>query len=230
MRLVTWNEKNKPDLAPDEVIFDCNKMAENFKSRDTIIGGQEFGEDADMISLTNAFSGWTLVGKGPIPMLLNPKYFKVLDSGYVKTHSGMPNISPERGFNWVLVKRLNRPTVKPFIVIDTHYVSGAFDASKSMHDWRLLSWRTHHAILIKFVAKQNAAGKDVFLMGDMNKRNYLASDFGPLAYILSAHGLDHILACPAKKKQFKKLNAFAFMDFLFTDHKPTVAEFSLVRY
>lgn len=228
MRLVTWNEKNYPDLPHAQVVEDCRRMARLFGRGPTIIGGQEFGEAQDAAALEGAFSGWQVVGKYPTPILLNPRFFRVLDAGHRRTHGGMPKVSPERGFSWVLVQRRRRPRVRPFVVVNTHYVSGAWSRSpKRDQEWRRDRWREHHAELSAFIVQQNAAGRDAYLLGDMNRRGIDPATFTGAAVTLAEHSLDYVILCPAEPRRVGDVTARVVRDHLHTDHLPVVAEVPL---
>lgn len=229
MRLVTWNEKNNPDLAPAQVASDCRRMASLVGRGATIIAGQEFEDRSDRASLEAAFPGWLVEGAYPVPLLINPRYFRVLDSGYRVTHGGLAGVSPHRGFSWSLAKRRRRPRVKPFVAVGTHYVSGAWtEEPRKAQQWRRDRWREHHAELSAFVIQQNARGRDVFILTDANQVNYDPKTITATARTLARHGLDHIVYCPADEVRVKGVTGRAIRDHLHTDHLPVVAEVTLL--
>lgn len=227
MRLVTWNEKNEPDLPPWQVRSDCQSMARLVGRGATIIAGQEFEDRSDRAALEEAFPGWLVEGAYPVPLLANPRYFEVLASGYELAHGGRAGISPHRGFSWMLTRRRFRPRVRPFVTVGTHMVSGAWTDGHEAQAWRRDRWREHHAKLAAFVAQQNTKGRDVFVLGDMNRTAYDPKTITAQARTLAHHGLDHIVYAPADGLRIRNASGRTIRERLYTDHLPVVAEVAL---
>ena len=227
MRFVTWNEKNEPDLPEWQVTADCRAMARLVGSGPTILGVQEFEDRSDRASLEAAFPGWTVAGAYPVALLLNPRYFRVVKDGYVLCHGGLRGVSPHRGFSWAVVRRRYRPLVKPFVAVAGHYVSGAWTPGHEAQKWRRDRWKEYDAELAAFVARQNAAGRDVFILVDANRVNYDPTTLSAAARTLAHHGLDHIVYCPAVGSRVKGVSGRTIREDLYTDHLPVVAEATL---
>lgn len=227
MRLVTWNEKNEPDLPPHQVESDCRTMARLIGRGATIIGGQEFEDRSDRASLERAFPAFTVAGAYPVPLLLHSRYFRVIKDGYVVTHGGLRGVSPHRGFSWALSERRYRPLIKPFVAVASHYVSGAWTPGHTAQAWRRDRWREHHSILTAFIARQNSVGRDVFLMVDANRVDYEAKSITATSRTLARHGLDHIIYSPAGGSRVKGVTGSTIRADLHTDHLPVVANLDL---
>ncbi|HSX67221.1 hypothetical protein [Nocardioides sp.] len=228
MRLVTWNEKDFPDLTPAQVRSDARAMAKLVRGGATIIGAQEIGDPSDLEALKAAFPGWRVIGGRPTPILLDPDRFEVLETWHVQTHEGKAGISPHRGYTAATVGvRRPRGLSAAFTVINTHYVSGAWTAGHRPDlAWRREKWNTHHRAIADAIALEHVHGRDVFVIGDMNRVSYDPATLAKGAYTLAKHGLDHIVYAPAVRPQVRKVTRRVIRRDLHTDHAPVVATFT----
>jgi hypothetical protein len=187
MRLFTLNEKDNPDLSPEQVRQDFRR-ARKLMGNGVVIGGlQEIGEQADHHALRTAFTPWGEVNhQQATPQIFNPRWVNLVATRYIMAHGGLKGRSPHRGFQVSRFKLKYRPWLNPFIVINTHMVS-----HPERDEWSRVRWLQHWNMMKDTVNKAHENGLDVFLMGDLNRIEIPAIHHSER--ILNERGLDHIL-------------------------------------
>jgi endonuclease/exonuclease/phosphatase (EEP) superfamily protein YafD len=119
--------------------------------------------------------------------------FAKTGSGSVRTHDGEAEVTPARYVNWVVLDVLG--TDKSLIVVNTHFISGAW----SGHPERQARWNTHYQVLNDIVAqlRQNHPQKPIFVVGDFNRAKVMALP-APVKYVpvagVSGTPIDQIYA------------------------------------
>lgn len=191
MRLVSWNEKDLPDLAAWQVEQDARTGRKKFGGS-TLIGLQEIGEPEDHSAFRRAFKKpFTEYFKTrPIPIIANSRYMGLNDLRYIKVHDGIAHRTPHRGYVRARVHMKLRPYLKPFYVINTHMIS-----SPQKDDAGRRLWAQHWKALQDEVARLNGQGYDVFILGDLNRTN-LPSKIHEKQQVIAHHLLDYILYVP----------------------------------
>jgi len=227
--LFSSNIKDNPDMPAAHVEHDVESVASAARGA-AIVGWQEIGEQEDHDAIDRAFplTRWFhFFPELAIPITVSKRHFECLELGHERTHGGLARVSPARYFDWVILKRKRRPGVKPFVVINTHFVSGGWtDKPKLDKPWRQEKWLEHFALLQAKVLEFNAKGHDVYVLGDWNRIN--VDKFVPSQRWLVQHGLDHIAYIPAPGGRVTKLRSGAILTRLFTDHRPIWARVLLL--
>jgi hypothetical protein len=228
MRAVTWNEKNNPDLPRAQVRHDARYAA---SLKFDLYAFQELGEKQDHEDFKAVMPDRTFFWLTPnraISLALRRSVFSVHKSGYVLCHKGIGGVTPNRGFGWALVTYKGVP--EKFCVIYTHTVSAAWSERRvKMKAKRKQLWNLHWSKMLSFAEDMRAEGYSVILLGDLNRVDLpkLLPGWRSLAH----HGLDHILWAPGRrggpKIKPKSLTRGAIHKFLYTDHLPVWARFTL---
>ncbi len=136
-----------------------------------VIGWQEVESPAASDKLRNRLGAeykHYFGGGGPasaIPISWRAERFAKLGAGSVRTHGGEAGVTPARYVNWVRLQV--RATGAQLIVVNTHFISGAW----SGHPERQDRWKRHYQVLRDKVAtlKQNHPGVPIFVIGDFNR-------------------------------------------------------------
>ena len=226
VRLVTSNIKNLPDLSREHVRHDMALV----RKLGGVILWQEIAEADDVADLRATVPGYThLHTDTECPISVWTKGWKVLDYGKVTLHPGKEHVSPHRVATWVRLQR-NGSTVPPFVVVNTHWVSGAYsNPGQEAEAWRLAMWAQAHAGMCTLVQGFLAKGITVLGGGDFNRTGAFPG-FAPGHRWLINGGYDHLWACEAKGGVQVEAAATGTLgtDKLFTDHAARWAHVHLV--
>lgn len=105
-----------------------------------------------------------------VPISWNKSRYKLLKSGSVRTHKGEPRVTPHRYVNWVKLE--HKAAKKPLLVLNTHFISGAWNK----HPNRQARWNKHADKLRALINKlsENNPGSPIVLVGDFNRRKDIA--------------------------------------------------------
>jgi Endonuclease/Exonuclease/phosphatase family len=164
-----------------------------------VIGWQEVNDPVDRDKMrTGLGSGYAhyLPPDAPakaVPISWRTPRFELVSAGSVRTHEGEAGVTPARYVNWVILQ-INGTTSR-FIVVNTHFISGAW----SDHPERQARWLQHYQILQDKVAelRANHPGKPVFVLGDFNRAKAMPMP-SPVRYVpvIDASGIpiDHMYA------------------------------------
>jgi hypothetical protein len=164
-----------------------------------VIGWQEVTDPEDRTKLDNQLGAEYATfypADGPakaVPISWRVDRFQKVGSGSVRTHDGEAGVTPARYVNWVVLEI--RGTGQRFIVVNTHFISGAWGP----HPERQARWILHYEILYDRVAqlRQNHPGKPIFVVGDFNRHRAMAMPT-PIRYVPVEGGgdvpLDHMYA------------------------------------
>jgi endonuclease/exonuclease/phosphatase family metal-dependent hydrolase len=164
-----------------------------------VIGWQEVNDPEDRRKLDNRLGAeynTFYPADGPakaVPISWRVERFAKVGQGSVRTHGGEAGVTPARYVNWVILEL--RGTGTRFIVVNTHFISGAW----SGHPERQARWNTHYQVLHDTVARlrQNHPNKPVFVLGDFNRRKAMPMP-APVKYVpvQGADGvpIDHMYA------------------------------------
>jgi hypothetical protein len=173
--------------------------AASFEPFAGVIGWQEVNEPADRTKLNNRLGAeYTTFYPADdpakaVPISWRVERFQKLGSGSVRTHGGEAGVTPARYVNWVVLEI--RGTDKRFIVVNTHFISGAW----SDHPERQARWNLHYEVLFDKVAqlRRNHPEKPLFVVGDFNRHRAMAMP-SPVRYVPVEGGgdepLDHMYA------------------------------------
>lgn len=223
MKLLTWNEKDNPDLPAWQVLADARTVKRRARGA-SIIGGQEFGEKADHNAIDRAFGRrWSHTPRiQATPLIWNKRRFGLLDMGWVKTHGGVAHVTPHRGFTWGLFKQRWRLRLEPFYVYNTHLISKPYlsAARDAMWDRHLHKMRAH-------IALKHATGRDIFVVGDFNRKT--VPNLHPDQILLTTHWLDHIICIPGANGNRIRVNGKFVVRGVYTDHAPIGVNLGLYR-
>ncbi|MBX5480643.1 MAG: peptidoglycan-binding protein [Myxococcaceae bacterium] len=171
-RTVTINVKNNPVMSQARVVHDVKLAAK----QGSLIGWNEIGPKRYFDAIKNLGPEWGHYmphdGKLRIPNPISWKKseWKLLDSGFEKTHHGLAKVSPNRYITWVKLK--NKDTGKVIIRMNTHLVSGAWSKPKPTTAWRRAMWNKHMKKLSALVQKFEKQGYPVIIGGDFNRDSY----------------------------------------------------------
>lgn len=173
--------------------------AASFERFAGVIGWQEVNEPADRTKLNNQLGAeydTFYPAADPakaVPISWRVERFALVSSGSVRTHAGEAGVTPARYVNWVILEL--RGTDKRFIVVNTHFISGAW----SSHPERQARWNQHYQILRDKVAelRRNHPAQPVFVVGDFNRHRAMDMP-APIEYVPVQGGgevpLDHMYA------------------------------------
>jgi hypothetical protein len=144
--------------------------------RSDVICFQEVRDPGDERALRGGLGGlWRLAHAHlPIPIAWRRLKFKLVDSGWRKLHSGNADIpNPSRYVCWVVLKPRWLPWARPFCVVNTHWVNGAWNGKEAGNrwdeKWRQEKWWIDWQGCSDLVAEHLRAGRTTFLSGDLNK-------------------------------------------------------------
>lgn len=114
--------------------------------------------------------------------------WSVMRAGTKTLHKGLKKVSPHRVMTWVVAKHKRTGELTAFV--NTHFVSGAWRAGSSHHDWRQKMWNSSFKQMRAKIAAFHRQGISVVYGGDFN-RNPMAS-FSKFDKRISLHGIDRI--------------------------------------
>lgn len=172
--LGTVNICNNPDMPRRFVREDAQAAAVCH-----VVGFQEIGEDEDKEDVVSGLEAADL-GRGftlththlPIPIAYRHHKFTCLDEGVMRMHKGLPGATPSRYIAWVVLQRRRRPFSEPFIFVNTHFVSGAWNRKEKPHkEQRKALWGAHWSGMREMVLGWQAQGLTVIVAGDWNRTN-----------------------------------------------------------
>lgn len=200
MRFATSNIKNNPDLSRPHVRDDMRTVRR--VTRAGLIVWQEIGEVEDHRDLELALPDrhWDHRGdrvENAVSVLRS--VWSVEHEEVLRTHGGRAKVSPSRNAT-ILVVRRRGSKLRPFAVIGTHTVSGAFTDPGQLGDadgWRRAMWDQHIAKLGARIEELRRDGISCLVGGDWN-RNRFEAPFGGDRW-LARHGLDGILWADAPR-------------------------------
>jgi hypothetical protein len=136
-----------------------------------VIGWQEVDSPAARDKLRRSLPGYQhfFPKAGPaksVPISWRADRFELVKSGNVRTHGGEAGVTPARYINWVILRQPGQN--KRFIVLNTHFISGAW----TKHPERRPRWRTHARKLRHLVGElgDEHPRAPIFAIGDFNRR------------------------------------------------------------
>ncbi len=172
-KTVSINIKSNPVMPQAKVIADVKKASK----QGDLIGWQEIGPARyfDAIKELGPEWGHYMPKDGklriPIPISWKKSEFTLVDSGFQRTHNGLAKVSPHRYITWVKLK--HKETGQEVVRINTHLVSGAWNAKKQATDpWRQAKWNIHMKKLDAMVERFQKQGLNVIVGGDFNRDSY----------------------------------------------------------
>lgn len=189
MLLTTANICNRPRMRQSRVEADIARA----KRYSTVIGWQEIGPRRYKRAVRTAGDGHYAHAhlELDVPISYDLDRYTLIDSGRVRAHKGRATASPARWLTWVLLADAKVPGLR-FVVINTHFVSGAWNAkSKPFKSWRRRKWLVHFAALQRLVDRFVAAELPVLITGDFNRLNLPVLHAN--ARVLSGHGIDKVI-------------------------------------
>ena len=224
--VVSANIKDNPDLSPAQVEHDTKVVAK----LGGLIGWQEIGEKADHAAVGKACppKAWDQEHKTlAVPISTKKRYWTVVDRGRVKTHNGLAGVSPTRYVTWVVLQDRKK---KKFALVNTHYVSGAWNSKpKKQKKWRQDQWRKHWKKQQEVIADLLSADISVLGTGDFN-RVKVAKFFPQQVWLVGgSSGIDKLYYINAEHGvRFRKTKkAGKYQGKVYTDHKPCYAEVTI---
>lgn len=184
--MVYCNTQGKTDPAGDFAETVARVRAED----PDFVGWQEVNdaEDRRLVELGMG-PDYELRHKGVrgVPISGNIRRWEVIDHGYLKAHGGKARTSPARYITWVVAR--NRQTGAVLVVVNTHFVSGAWNLKpKRNKAWRRRMWRDHYADLVKLLERLRVG--PIIFGGDFNRRRVELPN--PLAIWLDDRGIDKV--------------------------------------
>lgn len=170
MRLGTANIKNYPDMPPKKVAADAKTM-----SLLTDIWGQQEndpGEDNPVIMRTLGDT-WAVAHPGTnVPVYFKKELYQVAGAR-VQLMPFTPRLPltpvPRLMTGTTFVIRA-RPNIAPFVVINVHFIAGAYNGENTPNDTRRRrrQWDLEWTYLQRFVGDYRRKGLTVFVEGDFN--------------------------------------------------------------
>jgi hypothetical protein len=184
--VVSMNVKSNPEMPQPQVVHDVRRAA---KSGD-VIGWQEIGPERYRDAIRNLKGFDHFMPRGlQTPISWRKKEFELLDSGVERMHGGRAGISPNRSVAWVKLK--NKETGETFIHMNTHLVSGAFNAAHTASDpWRKAMWHQHIEKMGNLIERFESRGLPVTISGDFNRNHFKVFGDG-VAYDSGLHAGTH---------------------------------------
>lgn len=196
------------------------------KSRSGIVGWQEIKSARYKDAVRTVYrDDWeTCQLASPIPISVRASNFKILKSGRQLTHHGRLLTSPDRYVSWAYVQCRDNPF--KFIVMNTHYVSGAWNDKPKLHKaWRQRMWEVHWRQQQTLVLDAYKAGYSIIGTGDFNRVE--VKRFHPDQVWLTKGGIDKLWYLQgAHGPRFHQLGDLMRFD-LFSDHDLKVARVRL---
>lgn len=167
------------------------------KGLGNLIGWQEIGEDADHRAVEEELgAGWvTLFGGRETPLSYDSRLYSHSHAEAVKMHDGKEGVSPSRYYCHARFTPTH-PGIARFTALVTHFVSGAWtNPGQEAEAWRQDMWVRSFDKVQSFVKAENAAGRDVLLLGDFNNPDMakFTSDQRTVAH----QKYDYVIVCPA---------------------------------
>lgn len=95
--------------------------------------------------------------------------YRVLDSYSVRLTRGLAGVNPARRANVAIVQ--DRDTNEPFALVCVHLTNGKDNPRRSFRTWRARSWARGYARLTRLVARLDASGLPVLVVGDFNDKD-----------------------------------------------------------
>lgn len=166
MLISTANIMVNPLMRQKKVVLDVKTV----KSRSTIVGWQEIKIDRYKRAVRDTYAdAWETCQLGvSIPISVRAKDLKILKSGHQLTHHGKAGASPNRYISWAYVQCREAPF--KFLVMNTHYVSGAWNNKlKYAKAWRRRMWEVHWKAQQQLVLDAHKAGYSILGTGDFNR-------------------------------------------------------------
>ena len=201
MLISTANVRGRPLMPQRKVRLDVKTA----KSRSGIVGWQEIGSDRYKRAVKGIYGDdWeTCQLSVPIPISVRSSNFKILKSGYQLTHHGKALATPNRYVSWAFVQGRDNPF--KFIVMNTHYVSGAWNNKpKPYKAWRKRVWEVHWKVQYDLVRGFHNAGYSILGTGDFNRVE--VKRFHPDQVWLTKGGIDKLWFLEGKHgPQFKQV-------------------------
>lgn len=222
MRIVTANIKNRPPMRQSRVEHDVAKV----KKRASVVLWQEINPGRYKHAVRYVGDGhWTTVHLGTAnPISFDAEHFELLDQGVKLAHRGKAFASPKREITWVWLRR--KSTGHEFVVLNTHFVSGAWNTKPKLHKaWRQRVWKVHFRVLRKMIRDFHEDGLTVFAGGDWN-RTGMQHHFDEMTF-LAAHGIIYLGYLEGFTGPKVQELATESIKMVFTDHPPQAASVAL---
>lgn len=103
------------------------------------------------------------------PMTI-PKTWEVVSRQVHFTHGGLGGVSPSRYITQAHIRHKKYSKLS-FVLLNTHYVAGAFNGESDQHEkWRKVHWHNHFKKHKQIVANLVKKGHTVIWTGDPNRR------------------------------------------------------------
>lgn len=164
-------------------------------------------------------------GAAAVPISWDRRVFAYLTSRSVKTHGGKYRVTPSRWINVVHLR--HRASGRRLVVVNTHFVSEAFNPGSRQRAWRLRAWHAHQRELYETLAQIRArrSKASLVVVGDFNRNLYLpfrGLRLTPLKLTRTSHPVDHLYAgAPARGDCVQRLSLRG------SDHWPRLAQIAL---
>ena len=168
-KTVTLNVKSNPEMSQKKVVHDVQKASH----QGSLIAWQEIGPKRYFQAIKKLGPDWGhyMPHDGglhiPDPISWKKSVWKLEGKGFIRTHHGLHDVSPNRYITWVKLK--NRATGQDIVRINTHLVSGAFSHHDKTTGWRREHWHEHIQKLEHLVAHFQKQGLQVIVSGDFNR-------------------------------------------------------------
>lgn len=231
MWLATLNVRNNPDMPRRWVREDAQRVSALTRTKPLrVVLWQEIGEAEDLRDIgSRLWPHRTIHGGTRQPITVSPG-FRVLETGVEHLHGGLARVSPGRIAPWAILAHPN-PRVGRFVVVNVHYVSGAFsNPGQRGEAWRDLQWDVGHQAVAGLVRDFRDDGLPVMGGGDFNRRTELP-DLTPTTRWIAQAGYDHLFL-DAQRVQgrpwWRSDRHQVHRGGLHTDHPLVVAKVSVV--
>lgn len=162
---------------------------------------QEIEPDRYKRALRSRFqaSRVAFLDRTPVPVALDDAW-TIEDRDVEVMHRGRAGVSPTRFVTWLRVARTSGDRTVRFVVMNTHFVSGAWNGRPNKDDaWRKKRWNDHFDAMRRLVRGFNAAGLTVVGGGDFNRTiaRGLRRFTGAQRWLYSDAGIDKLFVAPA---------------------------------
>ncbi len=196
-KVTTANVKSFPVMPQDRVQADYDRIR---ALRGSVLF-QEIEPARYKQALSSTFSGSRVdfIDRTPVPVALD-RAWTVKDRGIARMHKGLARVSPTRFVTWQKVARTRGDRTVRFVLMNTHFVSGAWNRKPDRADaWRKAHWKKHFAKMGDLVRSFNAQGLTVVGGGDFNRSiaRGLKKFTGTQRWLYSDGGIDKIFVAPA---------------------------------